>query len=238
MTPNFTWPALSSPPARVLAEAGVDVDVQRPLPELIEPALPPVDAPVDDPLIEVAHRRIRVLANYWHAGWIHARPDCWLRSTAMARLGAVADRLPPRWGLAVYDAWRPLELQAELYAAAYADARLPAGFVAPPVSDPRRPPPHLTGGTVDLTLTLDGTPLALGTDFDGFTPQAAAAALEATPGPERELRRMLFWAMRAEGFVLLGFEWWHFEYGTPRWAAITGAAPLYGPAEPSTMRRS
>ncbi len=233
MSPRFDVPRLSRSAVDVLVDAGVSIGEQPPLPALIEPPLPLVTVPSDEPMVPVAHRRIRVLGNYWHAGWMHARPDCWLRAATMQRLGSVADSLPDRWGLAVYDAWRPLALQAELFAAAYADPGLPPGFVAPPVDDPQRPPPHLTGGTVDLTLTLDGTPLALGTDFDGFTAAAAAAALETTPGPMRELRRMLYWAMRAEDFVLLSFEWWHFEYGTPRWSGITGFEPIYGPAEPA-----
>lgn len=230
MTPRFDYPLLSRPAAVVVAEAGVAIADERPLPYLIEPALPLVTDPVDEPMVPVAHPRIRVLGNYWHAGWVHARPDCWLRADAMDRLVAVVDGLSERWGLAVYDAWRPLALQAELYDAAYADSSLPPGFVAPPVTNPQAPPPHLTGGTVDLTLTLDGTPLALGTDFDGFTDQAAAMALEDVAGVDRELRRRLYWAMRAQGFVALTFEWWHFEYGTPRWAGVTGRSPFYGPA--------
>ena len=104
--------------------------------------------------------------------------------------------------------------------------------MAEPIADPRTPPPHLTGGTVDLTLTLDGTPLALGTGFDDFTPEAYTESLEQTPGASRELRRLLYRAMRDAGFVVLHCEWWHFEYGTRRWAAITGNHPLYGPAAP------
>lgn len=228
--PRFDWPAFSRPAAEVLAAAGLSVPEQAPMPELIEPELPPVTDPIDEPLVPVVHRRIRNLANYWHAGWRCARPDTLLRAGAMQRLAAAADGLPDRWGLAVFDAWRPLDLQAELYDAAYGDPGLPPGFVAEPIEDPALPPPHLSGGTVDLTLTVDGHPLALGTDFDGFTAEAAAMALETTPGPERELRRMLFWAMHATGFRLMTFEWWHFEFGTRRWAGITGNSPLYGPA--------
>jgi D-alanyl-D-alanine dipeptidase len=201
-----------------------------PLPALIDPAYPPVTDPDDEPLVRVAHRRIRVLSNYWHAGWANAIPTTWLRGEAMERLGHVADHLPERLGLAIFDAWRPLTLQAELWNAAYAEPGLPPGYVADPNPDPAAPPPHLTGGTVDLTLTLDGTPLALGTGFDDFTDLAAADSLEAVPGASRELRRLLTDAMRGGGFVVLHCEWWHFEFGTRRWAAITGNTPRYGPA--------
>jgi D-alanyl-D-alanine dipeptidase len=130
----------------------------------------------------------------------------------------------------VFDAWRPLALQAELYHAAYDHPGLPEGFVSPPDHDPRTPPPHLTGGTVDLTVTFDGIPLAPGAGFDDFTHRARADALEGEPGIDRAVRRLLFWGMCEQDFVVLDCEWWHFEHGTRRWAAITGRPPRYGPA--------
>lgn len=230
MSPRFDQPTYTRPARDVLQE----LPPQPSMPMLIEPAsMPRVEHPVDEPLVAIAHRRIRMLANYFHAGWERARPDMLLRTGACARLNNVADALPARFGLGVFDAWRPLDLQAELFDAAYADPGLPEGFVSPPNPDPATPPPHLTGGTVDLTLTFDGTPLAPGAGFDDFTQRAATAALENEPGIDRDVRRMLYRSMRAEGFVVLDCEWWHFEFGTRRWAAITGAAPIYGPVEPS-----
>jgi D-alanyl-D-alanine dipeptidase len=134
--------------------------------------------------------------------------------------------------LCVFDAWRPLPLQAELYDAVYGHPGLPPGFVSEPNPDPTTPPPHLTGGTVDCSFTLDGIPLGLGTGFDDFTASARSDALESVPGTDRELRRWLYWTMHDAGFVLLDCEWWHFEYGTRRWGAITGHTPMFGPAAP------
>ena len=99
--------------------------------------------------------------------------------------------------------------------------------MSPPSPDPRTPPPHATGGTVDLTLSFEGSPLALGTDFDEFTVDAFTAALEGVPGPARDLRRVLYRTMAAQGFVVLAREWWHFEYGTRLWAAVTRRPALY-----------
>jgi len=229
---RFLLPCFTVPAEQATAEAGYDIAPQEPLPSLLDPEYPPVADPSNDPLVPLQHRRIRVLSNYWHAGWDAAVPNTWFRAGALERLGFVADRLPERLGLAVFDAWRPLALQAELYDAAYHEPGLPPGFVAEPIADPSTPPPHLTGGTVDLTLTLDGTPLALGTGFDDFTPQAFTDSLEQRPGAARDLRRLLYRAMRDAGFVVLHCEWWHFEYGTRRWAAITGNRPIYGPANP------
>ena len=208
-----------------------------PLPPLSEPDGPARALPSQastEALVRVAHDRVQVMSLYWRAGWRHARPGALVRAGVADRLYDVADALPPRLGLAVFDAWRPLELQQEIYDVAYADASLPPGFVTPPSADPAAPPPHLTGGTVDLTLTLDGVPLALGTTFDDFTDDARADSFEATPGQVRDLRRLLFHAMATVEFVVIDCEWWHFEYGTRRWSAITGGTPMYGPAAPQT----
>lgn len=193
--------------------------------------MPFVTEPVDEPLVPIDHPRIVGLPAYLAAGWEHARPELVVRRGVLARLAAAAESLPATFGLCVFDAWRPLALQTELYEHAYGAAELPAGFLAPPSSDPTAPPPHLSGGSVDCSLTVDGIPLALGTAFDDFTPRAAADAIEAEPGVDRELRRLLYWTMRAHGFVVLTFEWWHFEHGTRRWAALTGGAPRYGSIE-------
>ena len=190
-----------------------------------------VDASGEE-LVVLEHPRITTVEAYRGAGWTAARPGTHVRGAVLDRLAGVADALPAPWGLHVFDAWRPLDLQAELYDAAYGDPGLPEGYISEPLPDPAAPPPHLTGGTVDLTLSFAGRPLALGTGFDDFTPAASTDHFEMTPGPVRDLRRSLYWAMRTAGFVVLHCEWWHFEFGTRRWAGLTGGRALYGPARP------
>lgn len=205
----------------------------RPLPQLIDPSpMPLVDEASDEALVVLDHPRITSVEAYRRAGWTAARPGTWVRQSVLERLAMVVDSLPEPWGLHVFDAWRPLDLQAELHDAAYGDPGLPEGYISEPISDPAAPPPHLTGGTVDLTLSYSGDPLALGTGFDDFTTAATTAHFEMTPGPVRDLRRTLYWAMREAGFVVLHCEWWHFEFGTRRWAGLTGGRPVYGPAHP------
>ncbi len=234
--PGFDEPGFAVPAAEVFADGVLPgVDEQAPLPELVDVDAdggPPVADPVDEPMVRVEHRRIRVLSNYWHAGWQHAVPATLLRESVAQQLGAVVDSLPSRWGLAVFDAWRPLALQQQLVDAS-AEIGAEPGFIAPVSDDPATPPPHLTGGTVDVGLTWDWVPLAPGCGFDDTTALAHAAHLEDRPGVDRELRRLLFWSMQAQGFVVFPGEWWHFEHGTRRWAYVTGNAPRYGPADVS-----
>lgn len=229
--PHFDQPCLTEPATSVLTRLGLDVPDQPVIPPLTDPDGPPVTDPADEPLVEIADQRIGILRNYRLAGWEHAEDNCRLRASVVDLLYRVADGLPERWGLAVFDGWRPLALQTELYETAYANSNLPPGFFAEPDDDPAFPPPHLTGGAVDLTLTVDGIPLAPGTGFDDLSPLARADALEGTAGPDRGVRRLLYWSMRRAGFVVYDGEWWHFEFGTRRWAALTGSAPRFGPID-------
>ena len=82
-------------------------------------------------LEKVDHPRIKTIASYLNAGWNNAQDGTWLRPEANALLYKVVDSLPEPWGLCVFDAWRPLDLQAELFNAAYKDPNLPEGFVSP-----------------------------------------------------------------------------------------------------------
>lgn len=236
---------------------------QPPLPPIVRPASEPlVDAravrsAVEDPLVDLVGlvglvgleersegvgagggtgSELVVTEAYRRKGWPHTVEGAWLRRSVARRLLAARATLPRGFGLAVFDAWRPLALQGALHDAAYRDHDLPEGFVAPPSTDPATPPPHLTGATVDLTLSFGGRALALGSGFDDFTPAAHADHLESVPGSDhaREARRLLIHTMHAQGFVVLHCEWWHFEIGTRYWAAISGATPHFGAAEPGT----
>ncbi|MFC7592023.1 M15 family metallopeptidase [Nonomuraea antimicrobica] len=185
-----------------------------------------------EPLSQVAGDGIALLHSYARSGWRHAVGRQWLRADALVRLRRAAAALPEGFGVAVFDAWRPLALQRELFDAISMDGSAGTDFVAPPSENPAAPPPHLTGGAVDLTLTWQGVPLALGTAFDEFSHLAAARAFEHVAGPVRTLRRLLYHTLRRQGFVVLAEEWWHFEFGTRLWSALTGRPPRYGPAAP------
>jgi D-alanyl-D-alanine dipeptidase len=231
---RFDLPAVTRPATDVCHERDCRIPVAEPLPALVAPTLmPPVLHPADEPLMPVEHPRLATYGNYAAAGWTHAYPTTLLRRAVFDRLVAAAESLPAPWGIGVFDGWRPLSLQIELFQAAYCDPSVPPGFVAEPSTEPTEPPPHLTGGTVDCTLTYDGIALALGCGFDDFTARAHTDALENEPGVDRDLRRLLYWTMHSAGFVVLDCEWWHFEYGTRRWAALTCNDPLYGAVEPS-----
>lgn len=114
-----------------------------------------------------------------------------LRSGVIARLERAQQQLQrqrPGWCLAIFDAWRPLEVQRFMVehtiasecdrlgidaavASSARDAVLAevGRFWAPPSDDPATPPPHSTGAAVDLTLAdADGVVVAMGSAIDAL----------------------------------------------------------------------
>jgi D-alanyl-D-alanine dipeptidase len=228
--PTYRWAS------RAPAEVGIGDEGWREGLRAVTPGkdyeeLPDAPTVIEEDLVPIADPRIRVMGAYFHEGWPHAVAGAWLRPAAMDRLVLAVEALPAGFGLAVWDAWRDPRLQAALHDRVYRDTGLAPGFVAYPDPDPRRCPPHASGGTVDLTLTYHQEPLSLGTGFDAFVPEAAASALEAGgPAVERDLRRLLSRVMSTGGFVQHPQEWWHWEYGTRYWSAVTGRPVLFGHA--------
>jgi D-alanyl-D-alanine dipeptidase len=206
--------------------------------------------PVDEPLVRVADLdgRVHDDPRYHRAGLPGAQRAGWVRDGVAEALRRAARALPDGLTLVVWDGYRSIETQAALYDAYLAELTLvhpdqPADaleeaasrYVTPPSRSPLAPPPHLTGGAVDLTLgDGDGRPLDLGTDFDAFVPEAGTRALEGLDVPARELRRLLFWTMAEQGFTAYAEEWWHFDLGDQFWGLVRDRAARYpGAGEPT-----
>ena len=193
-------------------------------------------------------RGIRDDARYHAMGLPGARPRNLVREGVADRLSRVAVSLPDGLSLVVWDGWRAVATQRALYDDWAAELRAAhpdwsphevdletARYVSAPSDDPRCPAPHVTGGAVDLTLADgDGAPLDMGTGFDAFVPEAGALAFEHHPGPVRDRRRLLFWAMAAHGFTAYLEEWWHYDFGDQFWGSIGGVPARYGPVAPPT----
>ena len=167
------------------------------------------EPPTQDPLVEVAAQdgRIRVLAVYatpdnFVGEALYPEPRIFLRRSAMERLSRVQSALESRgMGLMVFDGYRPWSVTRRMWE-----------VIGDPdyVADPSKGSRHNRGMAVDVTLVDGrGNRLPMPTDFDAFVPEARADAevLE----PMRTNRRVLIEAMAAQGFRVLGSEWWHFD---------------------------
>jgi zinc D-Ala-D-Ala dipeptidase len=171
------------------------------------------------------------------------------RSVAL-KLREVNVRLEP-FGLEllVWDAYRPIACQRELWEFFLQKARQALGeasdveysrfasrYCSDPSTfnpgDPTTWPTHITGGAVDLTLRriATGELLNMGGTFDDPSPISHTHFFErhqeddpsATALDAQRNRRLLYWAMLESGFANYPFEWWHFDWGTQMWALNTG----------------
>lgn len=107
------------------------------------------------------------------------------------------------FGLKIWDAWRPPEVQESLFEhGGY------TGMFTPPSLMWSR---HCSGTAVDVTLVdATGRELEMPTGFDEA--DAKTSHNSSLPSEEVKSRRMsLQLAMTAAGFSMLDTEWWHFD---------------------------
>jgi D-alanyl-D-alanine dipeptidase len=129
---------------------------------------------------------------------------CLLLPAVAERLARAAAALRKQgFRLLVFDCYRPLSVQRELWKA------LPRrGFVADPATGSH----HNRAAAVDLSLTgPTGTPVEMPTGYDDFGPKARAWATEGVSARARQHRELLRDAMTAAGFAVNPVEWWHFD---------------------------
>jgi D-alanyl-D-alanine dipeptidase len=197
--------------------------------------------------------RIRVYPAYYLEGYELAGLECFVRKSVALKLLHAADRLPADHSFVVLDAWRPIALQREIYEKqkAILRAKTPTTseadldsetrkYVSYPSADPAVPPPHLTGGAIDITISnATNVLLDMGTAFDHFGPEAATRHFEEKIEQGHSLstedegvlgnRRLLYHLLADVGFSNYCEEWWHYDYGNQFWAKLTNQDSIYGP---------
>lgn len=172
-----------------------------------------------------------------------------IREGVARMLGRAAALLSEGTFLQIVEGWRSPEAQRMMYRATWeemrrrhpgwSDASLRRQvnrYSAPP--DHSVPPPHLTGGAVDLHLVRgDGQLLDFTSPFAITDRASAAMQAEGISDAARGNRALLSEVLTAVGLTNYADEWWHWSYGDQGWALRTGApVALYGPVgleEPS-----
>jgi len=111
---------------------------------------------------------------------------------------------PMGLGLKIFDAYRPYAVTVKFY-----ELIKDTNFVA----DPRYGSRHNRGCAVDLTLAdlKTGKALTMPTEFDSFSPKAAADYKELSE-VQLKNRELLKLVMQAHGFKVLKTEWWHYDF--------------------------
>jgi D-alanyl-D-alanine dipeptidase len=172
--------------------------------------------------------------------------ECFVRREVYEMLKNAQENLPDGYRLRIWDTWRPLSLQKELYEV-YRQSIIDtfnlsslsqseqnefiSKYIAIPSENPDSPPAHTTGGAVDLTLIdVDGNELDMGTAFDDFSEKAETDYFEKhgfDGSVVRKNRRILKSAMESAGFTNLPSEWWHYDYGNRNWALYSKSVAVY-----------
>lgn len=199
-----------------------------------------------EPLMPIPQQDNLQAQPIYHAEHVpHAIAVCVARQGVINRLQQAAQTLPEHLGLVVLDAWRSRKVQQALqeqigalirqthpHLSAAEQQTLLLQFVAP--VSPHFISPHLTGGSVDVSLfdRFTGRLLDMGSAFDEPTERSHTVFYENQPDhPAHALRRLLYHTMSAAGFSNLPTEWWHFDYGNPLWAHYSQQThAIYGEA--------
>lgn len=178
--------------------------------------------------------------------WAPKSPRFEAPRTGLARvsiaqmLKTAQELLPEGLRLQIVGAFRSFEVQKQMYAAAKAElARQHPDwddeilteyinvFSAPPIWD--TPPPHTTGGAVDLSI-IDAT----GERLDMVSPydigwDSAPTYVDGLSAQARRNRDLLIEVLTHSGLTNYRGEWWHWTWGEPGWALRTGrTVALYG----------
>jgi D-alanyl-D-alanine dipeptidase len=169
-----------------------------------------------------------------------------LRRTVAEKLCAAAELLPNGVRLNIIEGWRAPHIQARMYRTIWnrwqeqhpdwseATLRRIVNRFSAPVDDPRAPPPHTTGGAVDLILAdATGEPLDLSFPYDAFDPRSYPFAAPGLSEMARRNRDLLRVALEAVNITNYPSEYWHWSYGDQGWA-YRGGHPhaVYGAVTP------
>ena len=158
-----------------------------------------------------------------------------LRQSVAEMICRAAQNLPDGMKLQIVEGYRPIKVQRAMYRHSLQEARkrLPdaddqtlareAGrYSAPP--DAITPPPHLTGGAVDLEIVgPEGVRLDFTSPFDLLDNAQAAFDAPGLSDQAHKNRELLRSILEPTGLTNYADEWWHWSYGDNGWALRVGA---------------
>ncbi len=158
-----------------------------------------------------------------------------VRRRVAEMLAQAADSLPEGTDIVIIEGFRPLAQQRFMYEEIKAEFakrhpewkaatlhRVTNTLSAPP--DDPCPPPHTTGGAVDLCLLNAKTNewLDMTSPF-GMDETSAPGDTKGLTEEAQANRRLLFAALEKSGLTNYLGEWWHWSYGDSGWALRVGA---------------
>ncbi len=168
-----------------------------------------------------------------------------VRESVARMLCAASKALANGYQFGVLEGWRPHHIQRRMYLRSWnrfkgmhpdwSDVQLKRvvnRYVAP--MNDRVPPPHSTGGAVDLfLLDSDANELNMTEPLDVLDSKAFLFSAEGLSDRSRERRKIFGDALLEGGLTNYPSEYWHWSYGDQGWAYRTGAPnALYAVTKP------
>ena len=169
--------------------------------------------------------------------------DFRIRRTVYDMLVAAQKNLPSGYNLMIYETYRPLARQVELWgmATAYIEKEYPNAtpqekrdmtetFVADPYNGIGSG--HQACCAVDVSLCDEtGKEYNMGTACQEISPLSNTVC-DGLSEEARKNRTILVSVLEGAGLINYGSEWWHFSYGDHQWAYLTGRnEAFFGPID-------
>ena len=170
---------------------------------------------------------------------VYEFPRVHLVRESVARMLCVAAQklksIEPRYTLQIVEGYRPLSVQRAMYTDSLnrAKTRFPnasedklkaeAGRFSAPL-DAATPPPHTTGGAVDLEIVDEsGARLDFSSPYEITDSQQASWSVSGLSDGAQRNRELLTSILKDTGLTPYVDEWWHWSFGDNGWALRVGA---------------
>lgn len=159
-----------------------------------------------------------------------------VRRTVAEKLAAAAEAFDGAYDLKIIQGFRPLEWQRYMYDQIRDEFarkhpewntstlhRITNQVSAPP--EDKCPPPHSTGGAVDIALVRRGTEefVDMTSPYE-WDETSAPTAVQGLSGDARRNREYWIKTLSKTGLTNYAGEWWHWSWGDSGWALRTGHA--------------
>ncbi len=169
----------------------------------------------------------------------------YLRQGVIERLTHAQKQLEQRqgsWRLKIFDAYRPIPVQQFMVQYTFEQEAQAQGvdpqtlseterealmtkvyqFWAAPSTDTATPPPHSTGGALDVTLVDEsGQGIDMGSPIDEISDRSYPDYFASVDPKAHHHRQVLKQVMMDAGFKQHLNEWWHFCYGDQMWVWLS-----------------
>lgn len=216
---------------------------------IVECGEPLVPIPADIFSLVSPHPYVKLQAPYGDRSPFYVRTSV-LKLLAQAQTDLQSQQ--PGWQICIFDAYRPVEVQKFMVEYTFDELLQSRNlredtlsqrqlqtlwqdvyqFWAMPSKDPSTPPPHSTGGAIDVTLTDEqGNPVDMGAPIDELSPRSFPDYFAPTSAHSQDWavsnadaqvfhsrRQLLKQIMTNVGFRRHPQEWWHFSWGDQLWA--------------------